>query len=234
MAEKTRMIFVNSGKGGCGKTVTTMALLDYLMSKKIPVFLIETDTSNPDVAQAYEGSVPTEPVNLDTEDGWIELLNLCEKLSLREPMPGRTLVVNTGSRNNEAFNRFGNLLMSNLDPLNIDLVTIWLLDGNRDCLELLQDHLTVFTEARVHVVRNLHCARNFDLYDQGKIRERVESRGGASLTLPALAQRVMQTINSSRLTFAGAASSEELPFGHKCALFKWRHELVPLCARVLA
>jgi len=69
MAEKTRMIFVNSGKGGCGKTVTTMALLDYLMSKKIPVFLIETDTSNPDVAQAYEGSVPTEPVNLDRSPG---------------------------------------------------------------------------------------------------------------------------------------------------------------------
>jgi len=234
MTEKTRMIFVNSGKGGCGKTVTTMALLDYLMSKKIPVFLIETDTSNPDVAQAYQGSVPTEAVNLDTEDGWIELVNLCEKLSLREAMPGRTLVVNTGSRNNVALNQFGHLLLSNIDPLNIELSTLWLLDGNRDCLELLEDYLTEFPDARVHVVKNLHCAQNFDLYDEGKIREWVENRGGASLTLPALSQRVMQTINSSRLTLAGAASSEELPLGHKFALSKWRRDLVPVCARVLA
>jgi len=233
MTEKTRLILVGSGKGGCGKTVTTMALLDYLSATETPAYLIETDTSNPDAAKAYRDTVPTELVELDHEDGWIVLLNLCEQLSLQDKVPGRTIVVNTGSRNNNAITKFGNLLASSLQDLNLEFATAWLIDGNRDCLELLYEYLNVFPDGRVHVLRNRHCAKTFDLYDNGKTRERVESNGGSTLTLPALSERVMQTINRSRLTFAAAAASEELPFGHKQVLAKWRRELAPVCARVL-
>lgn len=234
MSDKTRMILIGSGKGGCGKTVTAMALLDHLTSENVPVQLIETDTSNPDVAKAYQSTVDTELINLDVEDGWIVLLNLCERLSLREKVSGRTIVVNTGSRNNTALNQYGSLLAASLEELNLELVTVWLIDGNRDCLELLQDFLKVFPTSRTHVVRNLHCAQKFDLYDSGKTREIVEGRGGTSLVLPALSERVMQSVNRSRLTFAAAATSEHLQFGHKRVLLKWRSEVAAMCARVVA
>jgi hypothetical protein len=234
MSDKTRMILVGSGKGGCGKTVVSMALLDHLVSSNVPVQLVETDTSNPDVAKAYKATVDTELINLDVEDGWIVLLNLCERLSLLEKVPGRTIVVNTGSRNNDALNRFGHLLAASLEDLSIELVTVWVIDGNRDCLELLHEYLKLFPSTRVHVVRNAHCARTFELYDSGKTREVVEGRGGQSLTLPALAERVMQTINRARLTFAAAAASDELQFGHKQVLMKWRREVGPICAKVVS
>lgn len=234
MSDKTRMILVGGGKGGCGKTVTTMALLDHLLSENVPVQLVETDTSNPDVAKAYKDTVATELINLDVEDGWIVLLNLCEKLAVRERIPSRTIVVNTGSRNSDGINQFGTLLANSLEDLNIELVTVWLIDGNRDCLELLHEYLKVFPSPRVHVMRNLHCARTFELYDAGKTRELIEGRGGESLTLPALSERVMQTVNKTRLTLSAAATSEELPFGHKQALAKWRREVRPVCARVVA
>lgn len=233
MSEKTQLILVGSGKGGCGKSVATMALLDYLVSNGTPVDLVETDTSNPDVAKAYKDTVSTELINLDVEDGWIVLLNLCERLSVREQLPGRRIVVNTGSRNDDALKRFGQLLSESLEDLRLEMVTIWLIDGNRDCLELLHEYLEVFPTARVHVLRNKHCSPSFDLYDQGKTRALVEARGGASLTLPALAPRVMQTVNRGRLTFAAAADSADLPFGHKSVLAKWRRDVRPLCEQIL-
>lgn len=233
MSEKTQLIVVGSGKGGCGKTVASMALLDYLISINSPVHLVETDTSNPDVAKAYMQTVSTELINLDVEDGWIVFLNLCERLALREKQPGRRIVVNTGSRNNDGLKRFGKLLSESLDDLQLELVTLWLIDGNRDCLELLQEYLEVFPSTRVHVLRNQHCAPAFDLYDQGSTRTLVEARGGVSLTLPDLSSRVMQAVNRDRLTFAAAADSAVLPFGHKQVLAKWRRDVRPLCEQVL-
>jgi hypothetical protein len=147
---------------------------------------------------------------------------------------GRTIVINTGSRNTDALNKFGHLLTSSRDQLDVELITVWLIDGNRDCLELLQDYLNTFPDARVHVMRNEHCARRFDLYDSSHIRDEVERRGGASLTLPNLSELVMQVINGSRMTFSAAANSEALFFGQKLALAKWRRDLAPICSRVLA
>lgn len=232
--DKTRMIWVGSGKGGCGKSVSTMALLDHLIAQKVPVQLVETDTSNPDVAKAYKETVDTELINLDVEDGWIVLLNLCERVSLLDKVPGRTIVVSTGSGNNDAVQRFGSLLASSLESLQVELVTVWVIDGNRDCLELLLDHVKVFPKTRIYVLKNQHCARTFELYESGKTRELVEGGGGASLTLPNLSERVMQTVNRSRLTFSAALTSEQLQFGHKQVLLKWQREVGPLWAQVLA
>jgi MinD superfamily P-loop ATPase len=44
--------WVGGGKGGVGKSMVSMALLDYLLSKGVPALLVESDTSNPDVYKA--------------------------------------------------------------------------------------------------------------------------------------------------------------------------------------
>ena len=40
---------VGGCKGGVGKSMVSIALLDYLLRRDTPVLLIDTDTSNPDV-----------------------------------------------------------------------------------------------------------------------------------------------------------------------------------------
>lgn len=40
---------VGGCKGGVGKTMVTLALMDYLLRRDRPILLIEADTSNPDV-----------------------------------------------------------------------------------------------------------------------------------------------------------------------------------------
>ena len=40
---------VGGCKGGVGKTMVALALVDYLLRRDWPILLVETDTSNPDV-----------------------------------------------------------------------------------------------------------------------------------------------------------------------------------------
>ena len=44
---------VGGCKGGVGKSMVALALVDYLLQRGEPVLLIETDTSNPDVWRMY-------------------------------------------------------------------------------------------------------------------------------------------------------------------------------------
>jgi len=69
--------FIGGSKGGVGKSMVAMALLHYLKEIGREVVLIDTDTSNPDVSKIYEQIVPTELLNLDEVDGWMQLVNLC-------------------------------------------------------------------------------------------------------------------------------------------------------------
>ena len=64
---------IGGSKGGVGKSLVTMATVDYLQERGESVLLIESDTSNPDVWKAYKESTETELINLDEADGWIQV-----------------------------------------------------------------------------------------------------------------------------------------------------------------
>ena len=70
-----------------------MAVVDFLRAPKAAPFLVETDTSVPDVFKTYRETIEGELVNLDEREGWIELVNLIES------RPESTIVINTGARN---------------------------------------------------------------------------------------------------------------------------------------
>ena len=63
---------------GVGKSMRTLAALDYFLEKGRGVTPVECDTSNPDVGKAYCGAVQAmHPIDLDTQDGWLRLMKLC-------------------------------------------------------------------------------------------------------------------------------------------------------------
>jgi MinD superfamily P-loop ATPase len=55
-----RIYWVGGSKGGVGKSMMTLATLDYLLERGTKVVLVECDTSNPDVWKAYRGQTETE------------------------------------------------------------------------------------------------------------------------------------------------------------------------------
>lgn len=218
---------IGGSKGGVGKSMVTMALIDLLVSMGENVLLIESDTGNPDVWKTYKEEVETELIDLDQADGWIELVNLCEG------KPDAVVVINTAARNNLGVSAYGETLNSTLAELKRKLVTLWVINRQRDSLELLKGYMDAIPNAAVHVVRNGHAGeeKKFELYNTSKLRKDVEDRGGKSVTFPDLADRVSDDLYSKRLSIAKA--SKELPIGNRAELLRWRGEVKKVLEGVL-
>ena len=213
------IVLIGGSKGGVGKSLVTMATVDLLQGAGESVLLIESDTSNPDVWKNYKDEVDTELIDLDQADGWIELVNLCDS------KPDSVVVLNTAARNNTGVSSYGETLNSTLAELKRKLVTLWVINRQRDSLELLKGYMDALPNAAVHVVRNGYFGeeKKFELYNGSKLRKDVEERGGQSITFPDLADRVSDDLYSKRLSIAKAAT--ELPLGNRAELLRWRGEV---------
>src|SRR5262249_43483353 len=150
-----------------GKSMLTMAMLDYVNAREDKSLLIECDTSNPDVYKAYKDEVHTELINLDERDGWIHLVNVCDA------NPERTIVVNTAARNNHSVSNYSGTLAGGLEELQRKLVSLWVINRQRDSLELLKEFMEAIPEATIHVVRNGYFGdeKKFELYNASRTRE---------------------------------------------------------------
>ena len=213
-----RITIVGGSKGGVGKSFVCMAMIDYLQTRGEQVLLIESDTSNPDVGKAYREDVAAlELLDLDQADGWIELLNVCEA------HPDCHVVVNSAARSNEGVNNYGSMLSDTLPELQRELTTLWVINRQKDSLELLRSYQKALPNSRIHVIRNGHfgAESKFQLYNESKIRKAIEKSGGKSTLFPDMADRVADAIYTDRLTIEKAAQNQ--PIGNRAELLRWRN-----------
>ena len=129
-----QIYLVGGGKGGVGKSFTTVGLVDTLMQAGFKILLIESDTSNPDVWKMYKDEVECRLIDLDDANGWIDLVNVCDEFR------DHVVVVNTAARNNKGVAAYGETLNSTLGELNRQLITLWVINRQRDSLELLKEY----------------------------------------------------------------------------------------------
>lgn len=210
---------IGGGKGGTGKSLVSMALADYLQQRGVDFVLVDTDTSNADVFKSCSASMETLLIDLDSANGWIALINLCDERR------DRVVLINTAARNGAAVAANGKALNGALAELDRKLVTMWVINRQRDSLELLQEYMSVMSNSAVHVLRNglFGDEKQFELYNGSKLRTAIESRGGKSLTFPALADRVADDLYTNRMNIATAL--KELPIGNRAELMRWRDEV---------
>jgi hypothetical protein len=152
MTNPNPIFLVGGGKGGVGKSMLSMALLDYLRSAENAPMLIETDTSAPDVWKAYKGDVESQCIDLEQRDGWLELLDVFDRNA------DTPTVINTKAANQVGLRKFGGMLTEALRQQKRKLVALWVIERKRDGLELLSgfvDILAADERVEVHVVRNL-------------------------------------------------------------------------------
>lgn len=217
------MIIVAGGKGGTGKTLVSVGLVDYLRERGVPVLLVETDTSNPDVWRMHQGEdgLIAETLDLDDAEGWIDLINLCDE------HPDRVVVVNTAARNDKGVTAHGPKLDRARPELGRRLLTLWVINSQRDSVELLAEYLRTLPGEVVHVIRNTFFGlpHTFRSYDTLPPRREIARRGGKVLDLDRLAGRASDDLYSRRLSVRRAVtrgSPDALPLGNRSELADWR------------
>jgi hypothetical protein len=210
------IILVNGSKGGVGKSLTTMALLDYFATNHKYVKLVDADVNNPDVFRCYGRTTNGEVLDLDDVEGWIHLVNICDS------MPFKAVVVNTPAQSNVSVGKHVTILQNSLRELARPLITLWVVNRQRDSLELLNEYMSYVTGGVIHVVCNGYFgeAKKFELYEKSTIRQTIVAQGGKSLFLPDLADRVTDDLYSKRITLSEAALQFKL--GDRIELQRWR------------
>jgi hypothetical protein len=218
---------VGGSKGGVGKSAVSIGVIDTLQERSEKILLIESDTSNPDVWKMYKDEVEAELIDLDDANGWIDLVNVCAEHS------DSVVVVNTAARNNKGVAAYGQTLNNTLGELKRKLITLWVINRQRDSLELLKEYMETLPDSTVHVVRNCYFGeeRKFELYNDSKTKKSVEDACGKSLTFPDLADRVSDDLYSKRLSITTAM--KELPIGNRAELTRWRNKVHEVLGEVL-
>lgn len=213
------IFYVGGSKGGVGKSKLSFALIDYLLDGGKKVLVLETDTANPDVYKAHH---PHESENmvckiadLDTSTGWVELVNFAADF------PDHCLVINSAARSNKGIAKYGATLRETLQELDRNLVTFWMINRQRDSVELLRSFLNSFPDSLVNVCRNLYFGspEKFETYNTSKARTHIE-KNGKTLDFPDLGDRVADKLYSGRIPIRVAFS--EFTIGDRAELKRWK------------
>ena len=187
---RNTIFYVGGGKGGVGKSMVSMTLVQFLIDRyggEKTIHLIETDDSNPDVGRIYKGKIPTMGAMMDEgERGWILVTNLIEQSH------DTLFVINSAARSNMGIRKNGRSFAAVLESGKIpyDLVILWPLNRQKDSVTLLEEFLRYVTYGSVYPIRNCYFGKPEDFALYAKYLNESESLGARitkTLDFPALA-----------------------------------------------
>jgi hypothetical protein len=115
------------------------------------------------------------------------------------------------------------------------LITLWVINRQRDSLELLEQYLEALPGSVTHIIRNGYYGplEKFELYNTSRLRAEIEQCGGQSLLFPELADRVSDDLYTRRLSIADGLLPGRLPLGNRIELERWRGEVGALFAGIV-
>jgi hypothetical protein len=224
---------VGGGKGGVGKSMISLTLIQYLIDKygdtKI-VHLIETDESNPDTGRVYWGKIPVTNAILDEDEkGWILMSSLIEES--RDTL----FVINSAARSNMGIRKHGRNFTAVLESGRVpySLVTLWPLNRQKDSVTLLEDFLNYVTFGSVYPIRNCYFGEpeDFALYAKYLPESRIlKSRISDTLDFPALADIIADDFYTGGKTIPETAG--ELGAFAGQSFVSWRNRVYEMFERI--
>lgn len=204
------IVFSEGSKGGTGKSLVSAILLDHFIAKGETPVLIETDTSNPDVYKSYKEAVAKAfAISTDDADGWATFLNTIDE---NRDYP---IVVNSGARNQESIDKFG----ETLKELELPMKTFWVINKEKDSVILLKNYLEVIPAENVVVVKNRFFGENFDEYDASKTSQKISQ----VISIPKALDAAITTYYSKRIPLH--LVPENLKFGERLLFKSWLNEV---------
>ncbi len=192
-----KIIFIGGGKGGVGKTIISMTVVDTLLTRGEQVVFVDSDDSNPDAYKSLKAVAPSVVLNLDTEDGFMALSNLIES------NPKACIVVNTAARATKHIVKHGGIIIDTANELKREIVMLWPINRQRDSVELLAEALDgTEGEFATHAVINTYwgAPEKFMRFNNSNQKNRVTS----VVVFPELNDMVSDKLNDERLALSNA------------------------------
>jgi hypothetical protein len=217
------LVYVGGSKGGTGKSLVCMALVDYFR-KTFPrdeLLLIETDSSNPDVGRLYqksEGVLSVGMVLNEDDSGWMEMIDKIDETSARH------VIINSMAASNLGIRQQGGMLDRNIlnGRLDVKFSVFWVMNRAKDSALLLKDFLQWMKSATVYPVLNLYFGKEdeFLFYCSARdIQEMILERGGKSLVIPNLNDLIADKLYTDEINLEDLPS--HLKLGMRTGLERW-------------
>lgn len=216
---------VAGGKGGVGKSLFSIALIDYLATRfEAQPFVFDSDSSNPDVFKAYRDKITAlKAASLDVDRGWEHLADAINE------NPTLSIVVNTGARNSDGVTKFGSMLLDTVKDLKRLLFTWWVINGEIDSITLLKRYAATMPGHPVHVVLNQRDENtsfapwNADDDATKKLRDDLAALGGKVVTVPMLGAHLAEELRNKRLTLDELLKGAT--YGKRISISGWRSKV---------
>jgi hypothetical protein len=223
----TRVIYVGGGKGGVGRSLASMAVLDWLRDGGRQVVLVEGDQANPDVLKCYENLIPTAKCNFDEYDGWVGLGQTIEGF------PEHTIVVNSGARVIDGVRAHAYLLDGYAREGAIDLDVLWPINRLRDSIIALKEFREKVPSGRVRVVRNLFFGHpsKFTRWDGSSYAKELIQNGALVADLEELADRMIDHIYDARMPIEKIVESASMI--DRLTINHWRQRTHAMLSKLL-
>lgn len=220
------VFYVGGSKGGVGKSLFTFILANYFLEKNSNILLVDSDTDNPDVYKAHKDmglpNLTCAMNRLDSRNDWMDLSNLMEKY------PDHLVIINGAARTKETVQENGEMFWEMLEMLKRRMTAFWLINIQRDSVELLHSFQQSLPKATIHVCRNLFFGKpeRFEVYNSSKAREKIEEQS-KTLDFPDLSPRVATALYSRRQPIKTAY--EQMQISERVELSRWKN----LCVKML-
>ena len=220
---KKNLIYVGGSKGGTGKSMVCMALVDYFRKTypKDTILLCETDTSNPDVGRLYVDTkgVDMKGLVLSEEDsGWMVLVDEIDSTKAKH------IIINSMAASNSGVQAQGSLLDMNVleGNIDVDFKALWVMNRSKDSVILLREFMENMKSAIVYPVLNLYFGKeeDFTFYRSSEdIHEAISVRGGRQIIFPNLNDLIADKLYTDEINLESLP--KQLRLGMRTGLERW-------------
>ena len=230
---KNTIFYVGGGKGGVGKSMASMTLVQFLIDRygdSKTIHLVETDDSNPDVGRIYKGKIPMIGVTMDEDEkGWILVTELIERSD------NTLFVINSAARSNMGIRKNGRNFAAVLESGKIPyaLVILWPLNRQKDSVTLLEEFLGYVTCGSVYPIRNNYFGKPEDFALYAKYLNESESlraRITQTLDFPALADIIADDFYTGGRTIPETVNSLGAFAGQ--SFLSWRNQVYEMFGEI--
>ncbi len=198
-----KIIVVSGAKGGVGKSVVSLGVVDALLSRGDSITLIESDDNNPDVAKTLGGEdrVSIEVASIDDESGFVRAANAIECAA-----NSSTVVINTPARCLTSLLAHWSILADVAAATAREIVVLFPINRQRDSVELLRQQIDGAQGSPVVAIVNSYFGppEKFSLFNSS----RTKNDCAAVVVWPELNDAIADRLTNERKRLDVAAAAD--------------------------